>query len=174
MTTAITAPATFGSGELGLSASFSLGAPHILSPGALIQSDSALHITLARPSSPSISTRIGVLRRLLLENELQKKKGAVGEAFGRVALGIVPLVVRVDSADIIASLISVKREAEEQTGARLKFVFVGAMEAHLLAEELASEDIGVLVQARSFPYEWDSKRMCVCAMLRILTSLTCN
>ncbi|KZV70092.1 carbohydrate esterase family 9 protein [Peniophora sp. CONT] len=159
VTTAVTAPATFGFGELGLSASFSLGAPHVLAPGALIQSDSALHITLARPSSPSISTRIGALRRLLLDNELQRQKGAMGEAFGRVAIGILPLVVRVDSADIIASLISVKREVEEHTGARIKLVLVGAMEAHLLAEELASENVGVLVQARPFPYAWDSKRI---------------
>ncbi|VDB83387.1 unnamed protein product [Peniophora sp. CBMAI 1063] len=159
VTTAITAPAGFGSGELGLSTSFSLGAPHVLAPGALLQVDSALHVTLAHPSSPSISTRIGALRRLLLDNELQRRKGALGEAFGRVALGITPLVVRVDSADIIASLISVKREVEEQTGAHLRLVLVGAMEAHLLAQELASEDIGVLVQARSFPYVWDSKRI---------------
>ena len=85
----------------------------------------------------------------------------MGEVFGRVALGIVPLVVRVDSADIIASLISVKREVEDQTGAHLKLVLVGAMEAHLLAKELADEDVGVLVQARPFPYTWDSKRMYV-------------
>jgi len=50
--------------------------------------------------------------------------------------GIVPLVVDVHSADIMATLIILKAEVEEKIGSNMRMVFSGATEAHLLAEEL--------------------------------------
>jgi hypothetical protein len=49
---------------------------------------------------------------------------------------VVPLVVEVDSADIMASLLILKAEVEDKIGSRMRMVFSGAMEAHLLAEEI--------------------------------------
>ena len=49
---------------------------------------------------------------------------------------MVPLVVEVDSADIMASLLILKAEVEDKIGSRMRMVFSGAMEAHLLAEEI--------------------------------------
>lgn len=65
--------------------------------------------------------------------------------------GDIPLVVNVGSADIIATLISLKKEVEEQTGTKLKLTIASATEAHLLADELAEADVGVIVTpSRSF------------------------
>jgi hypothetical protein len=50
--------------------------------------------------------------------------------------GIVPLVIEVHSADIMATLIILKAEVEEKIGSNMRMVFSGATEAHLLAEEL--------------------------------------
>ena len=66
----------------------------------------------------------------------------------------------VDSADIIASLMALKKEVEETTGSSLKMTITGATEAHILAKELAEAKIGVILNpVRPFPYFWDAKRM---------------
>ena len=50
--------------------------------------------------------------------------------------GIIPLVIDVDNLDIMASLLILKADVEDKIGSRMKMVFSGAMEAHLLAEEI--------------------------------------
>lgn len=68
----------------------------------------------------------------------------------------------VDSADAMASLIKLKAEVEVQTETPIQVTFSGANEAHLIAEEIAAANIGViLVQYRPFPSTWEKKRMCV-------------
>lgn len=47
-----------------------------------------------------------------------------------------PLVIEVGSADIMATLLTIKREVEERKGSTMKMVFAGAAEAHLIAKEL--------------------------------------
>lgn len=63
---------------------------------------------------------------------------------------------------MIATLLQLKREVESQTKKTLKLTLVGAAEAHLLAEEIGDAGVGViLLPARSYPYTWEQKRMCV-------------
>ena len=74
--------------------------------------------------------------------------------------GRIPLVVDADSADIIATLIDLKSELKEKTGRELKMTIVGGAEAHLLANELAAANIGVILfPSRPLPYTWDLVRM---------------
>lgn len=53
----------------GLGTYFSLGVVHRLQRGAVIQDVTALHITIRHFGTPSVSTQIAALRRLLLSSE---------------------------------------------------------------------------------------------------------
>ena len=65
--------------------------------------------------------------------------------------GTLPLVVNVHSADIIATLVSLKKEVEAENGNAIKLTIAGATEAHLLAVELSEANVGVIVTpSRSF------------------------
>jgi hypothetical protein len=69
-------------------------------------------------------------------------------------------VVTAHSADIIASLIALKKEIEDVTSTTLKLTIAGASEAHLLAAELAAANVGVLLNPpRQHPYMWEYKRI---------------
>ncbi|EIW83128.1 hypothetical protein CONPUDRAFT_164126 [Coniophora puteana RWD-64-598 SS2] len=159
VTSAITAPSSHGFLG-GLSAHLSLGSKHRLDNGAVIQDIAAVHVTVGHTegASPSISTQIAALRNLLTG----KHVGERGEYFEAVAEGSIPLVVNAKSADVIASLLALKKEVENQsqTGAKVHMTIVGGAEAHLLARELAEADVGVIVTPpRSFPYTWESRRV---------------
>lgn len=52
------------------------------------------------------------------------------------AQGSIPLIISVGNADIMATLLKLKTELEDQRGVRMKMVFSGATEAHLLAQEI--------------------------------------
>jgi hypothetical protein len=70
------------------------------------------------------------------------------------------LVVAVESADIMSSLILLKQEVDAQTGNDIRLTFTGASEAHVLAKEIGQSGIGViLMPSRPFPGTWESKRM---------------
>lgn len=70
VTTAITAPS--GNGFLqGVSTAFSTGSPNALARGAVIQEETALHITISLSLAPSVSTQIAVLRSQLFESSLK-------------------------------------------------------------------------------------------------------
>lgn len=74
--------------------------------------------------------------------------------------GEIPLVVETHSADIIATVILLKTEIETETGHALKVTILGGGEAHLLAEELAEANVGVIVSPpRPLAYTWDHRRM---------------
>lgn len=75
--------------------------------------------------------------------------------------GDIPLVVKVDSADIMATLVNLKREFEGiNKSHHLRLTFSGAAEAHLLAEEIAKAGISVILTSpRSYPYVWEQRRM---------------
>ena len=73
-----------------------------------------------------------------------------------------PLVVKVNSADIMATLLNLKREFEDINGNNLRLTFSGAAEAHLLAEEIATAGISVILTSpRPYPYTWEQRRMSV-------------
>ena len=87
----------------------------------------------------------------------------------------------------MASLLILKAEVEDKIGSRMRMVFAGGMEAHLLAEEIGKKNImyceharisngytgnanvGVILNpARPFPMVWDQRRMLDPSMLYIL------
>ena len=70
------------------------------------------------------------------------------------------MVIDVESADVIATLIHLKGEIEAAVGHHLKFVFAGASEAHLLAAEIAESGAGVILTPfHAFPGSWEKRRM---------------
>ncbi|KIY67487.1 composite domain of metallo-dependent hydrolase [Cylindrobasidium torrendii FP15055 ss-10] len=149
VTTGISAPGGRGLVS-GFSVAFSTGAGHKLEDGAVIQNSVAIHVTLSLDSSTSVSTQVAALRHLLLEEA----------AFEDVRKGLQTIVIHVDSADILATLILLKREVEGKTGTAIKLTVAGAAEAHLLAAELGEAGVGViLMPARSFPVKWEQQRV---------------
>lgn len=81
VTVGITAPKHRGF-LAGLSTAFGLGVAHKLRPGAIVQEIAAVHVTVSHfGRTPSVSTQIATLRRLLLE----PGEGEIGKWFGRVA-----------------------------------------------------------------------------------------
>lgn len=88
-------------------------------------------------------------------------------------------MVEVSSADIMATLLILKAEVEDRIGSRMRMVFSGATEAHLLAQEISkvvpfnavalsndifarvgTADVGVILKPiRPFPLTWDDRRM---------------
>ena len=117
-TTSFLKPAAFSRGAFigGLSATFRTGANHGMERAAIIKSATALHIAIGRslpfaPSpGPSVSTQVATLRRLLLNGEGEHTE--TGKWFKKAANGEIPLVIDVSSADIMATLIALKSEAE--------------------------------------------------------------
>ena len=152
MTTGVTFPIS-GSLFTGLSYVFSTSAEHPLSAGAILNPAAALHLVLDN-ARVSISTELGIIRRLLQggiheDTELVHEMQAVKQGKRR-------LVVHVDKADYIASLIRLKRDVAPG----MKMTIFGGMESWMVADELAKEDVGVVINpARSFPTEWNSKRI---------------
>jgi hypothetical protein len=91
----------------------------------------------------------------------------------------VPLVIQTHDADVMATLLKLKAEAEDRLGTRMRMVFSGATEAHLLAQEIGTltqryrilvtnvltdstgkAGVGVILNpARPYPATWDQRRM---------------
>lgn len=53
--------------------------------------------------------------------------------------GTIPIVVDVSSADIMATLLRLKREVEDKRGSFMNMVFARATEAYLLADEIGAD-----------------------------------
>jgi hypothetical protein len=71
-----------------------------------------------------------------------------------------PLVIEAHSVDIISTLIQLKIEFERLKRTTFKMTITGASEAHILAAEIASAGIGVVVNPpRPFPARWEDRRM---------------
>ncbi len=65
-----------------------------------------------------------------------------------------------ESADIIASILSLKAEIEAERGSAIKITLSGASEAHLLAKEIGEAGVGVVLRpSRPFPKSWERARM---------------
>ncbi|KAI6000811.1 hypothetical protein EDD15DRAFT_2362285 [Pisolithus albus] len=163
VTSSITAPITPASGDnlnvgflQGISTFLSLGAKHKLEKGAVVKRDAALHVgILHRGTGVSVSTQIATLRNLLLNHDDSRR----GKMFEAVYNGTLTLAVDAKNADIIASLVALKAEVEAQSNVPMKMTIVGGAEAHLLAPELASANVGVIIApVRSFPFYWEGRR----------------
>lgn len=141
-TTALAKPISLSRGHFvsGLSTTFGTGSKHAMERGAIVQDVVALHVVLGRsspllPKSVSVSTQMAALRRLLYGWESTDKE--TGIWFRKAAEGVVPLVIEVDNADIMASLLILKADVEDKIGSQMRMVFSGATEAYLLANEIS-------------------------------------
>jgi hypothetical protein len=153
VTAAVTAPS--GDGLQGIAAAFRVGAPHALAKGAVIQKETALHVSVSFTLPVGVSTQISALRSVLFAPETEEET-----AWSRVREGKIPLVVSVESADAMSTLLSLKSEYEETTGQKLKLTFSGGSEAHLLANEIALADVSViLTSSRPYPRLWEQRRI---------------
>lgn len=69
-------------------------------------------------------------------------------------------MVEAYSADVIATLVLLKKEVEEKIGATIQLTIAGATEAHLLVEEIAAANIGIILKpSRPFPTTWEQRRV---------------
>ena len=76
------------------------------------------------------------------------------------AQGSTPLVIEAHSADVIATLLELKAEVEKSSGIGIHLTITGASEAHLLAREIGSANVGVILSpVRPFPEFWEQRRM---------------
>ncbi|KAF8522962.1 carbohydrate esterase family 9 protein [Hysterangium stoloniferum] len=157
VTTAVSAPV--GSRVFaGLGTHFSTGASNKLEIGAVVHKTTALHLKIGYTSngSPSVSSQIATLRRLLLGYGEGDQKAT----FEAVTNGKVPLVISVESADIMATLMQLKEEVEGTSGTSIQMTFAGGSEAHLIAQELGKADVGVILfPVRPFPKTWERRRV---------------
>ncbi|OJA11255.1 hypothetical protein AZE42_05686 [Rhizopogon vesiculosus] len=137
VTTAITAPS--GAFLQGISTAFSPGAAHVRVENASILDDVALHVAVSMKASASVSTQIAALRNMLFGEGEDKVLRRVRKvcAFLPFLLGETTLVVDVENADIMATLLRLKDEFESHSGRRLRLTFSGGTEAHLLVHEIA-------------------------------------
>ena len=72
------------------------------------------------------------------------------------------MVVEAHSADIIATLITLKMEVEYTTKREMRLTITGGAEAHLLAKELAAAKVGVILtpsRLGPFPSVWEGRRL---------------
>lgn len=75
---------------------------------------------------------------------------------------MIPIVVEAHSVDVIATLILLKKDVEEKTGAAIQMTIAGATEAHLLVKEIAEANIGIIFKpSRPFPTTWEQRRLWV-------------
>jgi hypothetical protein len=155
VTSAISAPSKKGLiGGLGVA--FSTGAGHRLERGAYSRSYAGLHVLISHGKGDSVGTQVATLRRLLRGSG----EGELGARFKDVVNGKIPLVVQVNSADVMATLLEMKEEIEKENGNSFGLTFTGAQEAHLLAREIGNARVGViLTSVRPFPHTWDSQRI---------------
>jgi hypothetical protein len=135
----------------GISYAYDPAALHPLD-GGILQRETAMHIKVSENTKLSTSTVIGALRKLLLD---ETEKSDLQRYFRKVARGDIPLVVAVNRADLMASLLNLKKEVAPG----MKMVFEGAAEAWLIPGEIQEASVGVIVSPpRSLPSTWDERR----------------
>ncbi|KAG1765832.1 hypothetical protein EV702DRAFT_1272051 [Suillus placidus] len=169
VTTAITAPS--GAFLQGISTAFSPGAAHARVENASIVDMVALHVVVSISSRIGVSTQVAALRNMLFGeggDEVLRSVRKVGMFYpscvewtliSRVE-STTTLVVDVESADIMATLLRLKDEYEAHSARELRMTFAGATEAHLLAHEIARTGVSVIVtQSKSYPWTWEQRRI---------------
>lgn len=172
VTRAISAPKSAGGAtHHGTSAGFLTGAATALQSGAVFAPDAAVHYTLDLSAkrgdgTPSISAAVGALRHKLLTavadlNANTTLPDPFSEAafLRKVVTGALPLAVTVHSADTISAVLRVKEAVQAEAPVPLRLVVVGGAESHLVADELAAADVGVvLAPLLSYRATWDQRR----------------
>jgi imidazolonepropionase-like amidohydrolase len=193
VTRAISAPSLGTIDAKGVSVAFSTGAKHALEDSALVKDEVAAHYILSLGAksiqTPSISAAVGALRQKLLDAVTSadaKDQASDAKQFSekrylqKVVKGEMPLVVTVHSADTMASIIRMKKDVETAISKHrdsykhkhLRFVVLGGAEAHIVAAELASSNIAVIL-APMLPHaqSWDQRRSLMGAPLTNGTTL---
>ncbi|RIB09352.1 hypothetical protein C2G38_2251437 [Gigaspora rosea] len=155
--TAVTAPLSYKAVFTGISMAFKTGARSILDYEPIISENVALHAQIGTQYKddriPTVSGQISLIRKALIKNLARQN------IFGRVARGDIPLVVYVDSKDEIASLIKLKILVKNY-GGNLKLVISGGAEAHMIAIELAKNEIPVILNpSRPTPRLWTAQHV---------------
>ncbi|KAH8826842.1 carbohydrate esterase family 9 protein [Flagelloscypha sp. PMI_526] len=152
VTRAVTIPVSNGFVQ-GLGTAFRLGSHNALEHGAIIQDVTSLHVHISMQFSVSVSAQFSMLRKRLLN--------ASGEDPWALAVqGTIPLVVEIDSADNIASLLRLKRQVEARSGTPLRLTITSSAEAHLLSKELAEANVSVILSPPlPYPYSWEARRI---------------
>ncbi|KAL9616772.1 MAG: hypothetical protein Q9160_008397 [Pyrenula sp. 1 TL-2023] len=169
VTRAISAPRLGGGSRRGISAGFLTSVANTAEKGAIWANEVAVHYPLTldvkeQPKTPSISTAVGALRQSLL-NALDKSKESPPDAYSeaayikRVVNGKLPLVLDIHAVDNIAAVLRVKNEVESASGQPLRVIIYGGAESHILASELASANVGVILSPfLSYREDWEQRR----------------
>ncbi|EME49587.1 hypothetical protein DOTSEDRAFT_164108 [Dothistroma septosporum NZE10] len=171
VTRAITAPKLAAVDRKGVSVAFRTGANNALEKNAVIVPNVALHYSLGLSAkgskTPSISSAVAELRSKLMKAIASNiTQGAEEEFLQSAVAGEIPLVINVHSADVIASLLRLKKEVEaaihkksKDDTIKLRLAILGGAESHLLANELAQANVGVvLAPLFSYGVSWDQRR----------------
>ena len=154
-------------GGRGVSVGFKTSAKHSLEKGAVFNEEVAVHYDLTleakNEKTPSISSAVGLLRKNLLDaissNETIKDIYSEQAQLKKVVAGTLPLVLKAHSADTITTIIRLKHEIEKAADAKIDFVVFGAAESHIVATELAADDVPVvLAPLLAYAQSWDQRR----------------
>ena len=165
VTTAISAPITRGGVMAGLSAAFRTEASNAIEETAFAKPVVALHVQIGTSgrdaSTSSVSAQLAFLRGVFLANIDKEPKENM---YAAVTHGVMPLIVHAHNKDQIAAAVRLRQEirfACTKAGLKgdgMRLVIVGGAEAHLVASELAIEEIPVILQpARCQPSSWETR-----------------
>ncbi|KAG9237926.1 hypothetical protein BJ875DRAFT_452450 [Amylocarpus encephaloides] len=137
VTRAITAPLSDGFAG-GVSVGIKASGNHTVFDGGIFKDDVALHFHVGQGAKadnlPTISSEIQKLRQILSDN---KGKDNI---YGQAANGSIPLAVHADNEYDIMQLINVKKDFNTTD-----LVLLGGSSAHLVANELASSNIPLIL-----------------------------
>lgn len=168
VTRAISAPKyTEKETHFGTSVGFRTNALHVLEEDAIFADDAAVHYTLdnrSKSSGGSISAALGSLRHKLLK-AVDAPNTTAADAFTeeaylkKVVDGEIPLSITIHTADGIASVLNLKKQIESASGSIIKLVIIGGAESHLVADEIAAANVGVVLSPLfSYRTKWDQRR----------------
>ncbi|RKP12736.1 hypothetical protein BJ684DRAFT_6137, partial [Piptocephalis cylindrospora] len=166
ITTIITPPLISKGMVAGVSTALGPRASHGLEPDAFIQERLALHVTLGEAGkdehTPSLSRQIGLLRHLLISHI---RKEAEEDVWASVAQGHTVLAVHAHGERAISAVLRLREEVRwaarkaHHQGPGMRITLIGGAEAHLMARELAQEQVPVILQpSRCQPLTWDMRR----------------
>jgi len=119
----------------------------------VVQEEVALHFAIGHDSrggsTPSVSSQIALLRKILVASANE-----TDSIYGRAANGKIPLAITAQNKDVIAHLLKLKSSLKDV--APINLVIIGGIESYLLAEELSRAQVPViLIPWRCQPEEWE-------------------
>jgi len=148
----ITAPLSRGFVK-GVSVAFKSGGKSVMETDAVIKEDVALHFVVSHSTrgsgTPSVSSQIATLRKLLTDNQ-----NVSDTIYGRAANGKIPLAISTQNKDVIAHLLKMKNELADI--APINLVIIGGIESYLIADEIAKANVPIILAPwRCQPEAWE-------------------